>query len=203
MICFLIPQNRLIKRGLKPLFPLRPKCLIQHSCGNRFICAQNCRQVRTLRPLPYVSHQFHNHMNVVRHDDIFINPHIGISLLQRKKLLLCDLSGIRQPDGCRGGSKPPPYSGQADRFICGTNGHIVVSRQTVIILLQPGMFPFRLHRISSAKLTPGVSSSTLRSSATVAAISQKPTLVPRLTGLTFGPATIRGTYSRVWSVVAV
>ena len=203
MICFLIPQDRLIKRGLKPLFPLRPKYLIQYSCGNRFICTQNCRQVRTLRPLPYVSHQFHNHMYVIRHNDILIDSHIGISLLQRKKLLLRDLSSIRQHDGCRGGSKPPPYSGQADRFICGTNGHIVVSRKTVIILLQPGMFPFLLHRISSAKLMPGVSRSTLRSSATVAAISQKPTRVPRFTGLTLGPAMMRGTYSRVWSVVAV
>ena len=57
--------------------------------------------------------------------------------------------------------------------------------------------------ISPAKLTPSVSSSTFSSSATVAAMSQKPILVPRFTDLTLGPATIRGTYYLVWSVVAV
>ena len=68
---------------------------------------------------------------------------------------------------------------------------------------------FRCHykhlhqRISRAKLSPGVSSSTPRSSATVAAMSAKHFLVPRFTGFTLLPSTSSGTYSLVWSVVAV
>ena len=59
------------------------------------------------------------------------------------------------------------------------------------------------HRISFAKLVPGVSYSTPSSSVTVAAMSAKVARVPRLTGLTFLPSISSGTYSRVWSVVAV
>ena len=57
--------------------------------------------------------------------------------------------------------------------------------------------------ISFAKLLPGVWYSTPSKSVMVAAMSAKLGRVPRLTGFTFGPSTSRGTYSRVWSVVAV
>ena len=140
---------------------------------------------------------------MIRHDDIFIDMHIRITLYQQEELLLDNLPRFRQCHLSSGGSKPPPYFGKTNRFICCANRHIVKSRQTVVIPLQPRMLSIRFHRISPAKLLPSVSSSTSSSSATVAAMSQKPTRVPRFTGLTFGPAMIRGTYSRVWSVVAV
>ena len=56
---------------------------------------------------------------------------------------------------------------------------------------------------AEAKLRPGVSRGASSSSATVAAMSAKLDLVPKFTGFTRGPRTTRGTYSRVWSVVAV
>ena len=59
------------------------------------------------------------------------------------------------------------------------------------------------YSISFKKLLPGVSSVTPRASATVAAMSQKPTRVPRAVGLIFLPAARMGIYSLVWSVVAV
>ena len=63
---------------------------------------------------------------------------------------------------------------------------------------------FRCHyRISFAKLWPGVVYSTPSSSVTVAAISAKLSRVPRSPVLIPLPRISRGTYSRVWSVVAV
>ena len=62
---------------------------------------------------------------------------------------------------------------------------------------------FYQRRISFAKLSPEVSYSTSNSSVTVAAISAKLLRVPREPGLTCLPSTSSGTYSRVWSVVAV
>ena len=59
------------------------------------------------------------------------------------------------------------------------------------------------YRISRAKLLPGVPKGTFNSSVTVAAMSAKLLRVPRFTGFTCLPSTTRGTYSRVWSVVAV
>ena len=59
------------------------------------------------------------------------------------------------------------------------------------------------YSISFKKLLPGVSSVTPRASATVAAMSQKPTRVPRAVGLIFLPATRMGVYSLVWTLVAV
>ena len=67
----------------------------------------------------------------------------------------------------------------------------------------PAKFQFMSQTISFAKLFPGVWYSTPSKSVTVAAMSAKLGRVPRLTGFTCGPRTSRGTYSRVWSVVAV
>ena len=170
--------------------------VIAQPCCQRLEGSYNSWYIRSFG-LYFFSHQPNNHMNMGRHDDIFINPHIGIPLFQCQQLLPCNGSRFCQTDLSR------QDSGERNRVISNTNRHMIITWQAVVVVFQPGMLSFRLHRISSAKLTPGVSSSTFSSSATVAAISQKPTRVPRFTGLTFGPATMRGTYSRVWSVVAV
>ena len=61
----------------------------------------------------------------------------------------------------------------------------------------------RPYRILSAMLLPGVWKSTPSRSVTVAAIWAKLSRVPRFPGRTALPSTSRGTYSLVWSVVAV
>lgn len=136
----LISDHMIVEGGLKYFwsrnqFPTKP-------AGQRFIGTNHIHQRRAGACSRRLFIQPYNGMNVIGHDDVFIDVNGRIPPLQIDQLFFCNLSAGSQPN--LGGTKAPPYADvrQNTPAILRADGHKIASR-CVIMVFQPRVLPFR------------------------------------------------------------